>query len=353
MRRGSHRQADRASEAYLLARQQVARYLNVASEEVVFTSGTTSAINGFAESFARGLQAGDEIIVSQLEHHSNLLPWIDVADRYQLTLRYLPVDQEGGLALSELPTLLNNKTRLLAITHASNVTGAISDVVRLVSAARSVNAKLLLDGAQMATHGPLDLQALGVDAYVFSGHKCYGPNGIGVLWVAETLLSSLTPFAVGGGMVGRVEEGAFEVLQGPARFEAGTPAIAQAVGLGAALNWLQTLDWPSIESQQQALMALLIKELGAVPGIEFIGSESLEQRLPILSFVMAGCHPHDLCHVLNDHGVALRGGHLCAQPLLEAMGQHAVTRLSLGVYNDRSDIDQFLQALQQARKLLL
>ena len=352
--RGSHRQADRAMEAYHKARLQVRDYLHADSErEVIFTAGTTAAINAFADSVASTFSAGDEIVLSQLEHHSNLLPWRRAAQKYQLTIRIIEADSDGRLALSQLPQLMNARTRLIAVTHASNVTGAITDVAAIVAAAKTVSAMVMLDGAQMAAHGPLDVQALGVDAYVFSGHKCYGPNGIGVLWGRESLLASLPPFAVGGGMVGRIDEQGFECLSLPARLEAGTPAIAQAVGLGAALGWLSDLDWPAIERYQRQLLNRLISVLIAIPGLQLLGPNNDQQRLGLLSFALKGCHPHDLCHVLAEQGVAVRGGHLCAQPLLAASGHQTVTRISLGLYNNQTDVEQLIAALAHARRVLL
>lgn len=354
VQRGSHRQADRASEAYHQARLQVRDYLRASSErEIIFSAGTTAAINGFADSIASTFSAGDEIIVSQLEHHSNLLPWRRAAQKYQLTLRTIPVDSEGRLALAQLPELLNTQTRLIAVSHASNVTGAITDVAKLVAAAKTVSAMVMLDGAQMAPHGPLDMQALGIDAYVFSGHKCYGPNGIGVLWAKESLLASLPPFAVGGGMVGHIDKHSFDCLPLPARLEAGTPAIAQAVGLGAALKWLGDLDWPAINQYQQQLFDDLLASLIAIPELQLLGPNSYHQRVGLLSFAIEGCHPHDLCHVLAEQGVAVRGGHLCAQPLLAVSGLTAVTRISLGLYNNQADVEQLIDALAHARRVLL
>lgn len=354
VQRGSHRQADRASNAYHRARLQVREYLQASSErEVIFSAGATAAINGFADSIASTFSVGDEIVVSQLEHHSNLLPWTRAAQKYQLILRTIPADSEGRLALAQLPELLNTRTRLIAVTHASNVTGAITDVATLVAAAKTVSAIVMLDGAQMAPHGPLDMQALGVDVYVFSGHKCYGPNGIGVLWAKESLLASLPPFAVGGGMVGRIDGHSFDCLPLPARLEAGTPAIAQAVGLGAALEWLSGLDWPVIHCYQQQLFDRLLAALIAIPGLQLLGPRSYHQRLGLLSFTIEGCHPHDLCHVLAEQGVAVRGGHLCAQPLLAASEDIAVTRISLGLYNNQADVGQLIDALAHARRVLL
>ena len=354
VQRGSHRQVERANHAYYQARLQVRDYLHASSErEVIFTAGATAAVNDFAESIASTFAAGDEIILSQLEHHSNLLPWWRAAKKYQLTIRTIAADHEGRLALQQLPELLNERTRLIAVTHASNVTGAITDVATIVEAAKTVSAIVMLDGAQMAPHGPLDVQALGIDAYVFSGHKCYGPNGIGVLWGRESLLASLPPFSLGGGMVARIDAQHFECLPLPARLEAGTPAIAQAVGLGAALNWLSGLDWPAINRYQQSLLQQLLAALTAIPGLQLLGPNSYHQRLGLLSFTINGYHPHDLCQVLAEQGVAVRGGHLCAQPLMAAYGHAAVTRISLGLYNNQADIKQLIDALAQARQVLL
>lgn len=354
VQRGAHRLADLATQAYQQAKCQVARYLNALESEIIFTGGATSAINLLAQSLGETYQKGDEIIVSQAEHHSNLLPWLRLAEQKQLRLHVIPVDKEGRLDLSVLTKVLTKNTRLLAITHASNVTGVISDVGELVAAAKKQGVQVLLDGAQMVAHGPVDVAALDVDYYVFSGHKCYGPTGIGVLWIRDALLSTLAPFHLGGGVVERIhgDEMAFSVLEGAAGFEAGTPPIVQAIGLGAGLNWLTTLPWDELRRHEQTLCQRLLSGLAEFEGLRVLGPSTTEGRLPLVSFVIEGFHPHDINHCLNESGVALRGGHLCAQPLLQALGVFVVSRASLGIYNTTSDIDALLSGLQVALSTL-
>ncbi|MEZ5477170.1 MAG: aminotransferase class V-fold PLP-dependent enzyme [Thiolinea sp.] len=270
--RGNHRLAERATLAYEAARSRVAAFLNAAqADEVIFTGGTTAAINLLAAALGPQLGAGDEIVVSLAEHHSNFLPWQALQDRGVL-LRILPVRADGRLELEALSGLLTTRTRLLALTHASNVTGAITDVPAVVHAARQVGALVLLDGAQRVQHGPVDVQALGCDFYAFSGHKCFGPTGIGVLWGRREALAELPPFMRGGGMVGQVGVAQSTWAAVPRRFEAGTPPIAQAVGLGAALEAIQALDWAAIRAHETALLQQLLADLQTLPGLRCAGT---------------------------------------------------------------------------------
>ncbi len=350
--RGTYALADAADRAYESARGAAARFLNVAAEEIVFTSGATAALNLVAHSFGAGLQAGDRVLVSQAEHHSNFVPWLMLRERKGIALDVLPVRPDGQLDLGRLPQLLREETRLVALTQCSNVTGAITDVAAVVDAARRVGARVVLDGAQAVQHGPQDLRALGVDFYAFSGHKCFGPGGVGVLWGRAELLCTLPPFCGGGGMVGEVNLDGFSWAEAPRRFEAGTPPIAQAVGLAAALDWMMSLDWPRLRERETALCARLLDGLREIPGLRVLGSMAAEGRAPIVSFEIAGLHPHDICQVLDAHGLALRGGHHCAQPLLAALGVEACTRASLALYNDESDVAALLDGLRHAAKAL-
>lgn len=353
VQRGSYALAEAASAAYEGARQQVAVFLNAASaEEVVFTSGATAALNLAAASLGALMKPGDEVLISLAEHHSNFLPWQQLKARYGINLRLLPVTAEGRLDLAALPDCVSERCRLIAVTHASNVTGAITDVAAIVAAARRVGARVLLDGAQRVQHGPVDVQALGVDFYACSGHKCFAPGGIGVLWGRAELLAAMPPFMTGGGMVAQVNLQEPVFLDPPRRFEAGTPPIAQAVGLGAAVNWMQGLPWEDIHRHERALAVRLLQGLAAIDGLRLLGPVNMEQRLPVLSFAIEGIHPHDLCQVLGDRGVALRGGHHCARPLLEFLGVEGASRASITFYNDESDIDALLSGLAAAIGLL-
>ncbi|MBI3524911.1 MAG: aminotransferase class V-fold PLP-dependent enzyme [Betaproteobacteria bacterium] len=350
--RGNHRLAEAATEAYENARAGVARYLNATTvEEIVFTSGTTAAINLVAGAMGYLLRPGDEIVVSLAEHHSNFLPWQRLQEQ-GVVLRVLPLTSEGRIDMSLLPAIVGGRCRLIALSHASNVTGAITDLVPVIAAARAVGARVLLDGAQYVQHGRPDMQALGADFYVFSGHKCFGPTGVGVLWGRREALAELPPFMVGGGMVGRVALRESTWAEPPRRFEAGTPPIAQAVGLGAVLDWLVGQPWEQLRSHEEHLFERLLAGLRNIPGVRLLGPADRRERLPVVSFNLGELHPHDVCQVLDERHVALRGGHHCAQPLMEFFGVAATVRASLAAYNDVADVDALLAGLEHARQVL-
>ena len=355
--RGVHHLAEAATEAYENARAIIASYVNARRpEEIIFTSGATAGINLVAHTFGERLGEGDEVVLSLLEHHSNIVPWQMLRERRGVVLKIMPVTRDGRLDLDKLDETLSPRTRLIALTHASNVTGALTDVGRVVEAARSVGASVLLDGAQRAAHGPLDLAALGVDFYVFSGHKMFGPNGVGVLWVRSEILADLPPFLGGGEMIRSVTFEHTTYADPPHRFEAGTPPIAQAVGLGAAATWIQGLDMAGVETHLTQLTARLLDGLTRLDRgrglVRLIGPEGLQARLPVVSFDVADAHPHDICQILDGHGVALRGGHHCAQPLMEHFDLTGTTRASLALYNDDSNVDAFLVGLDDAMRRL-
>jgi cysteine desulfurase / selenocysteine lyase len=351
--RGIHRLAEMATEAYQDARGDVARYLGVSDrDEIIFTGGTTAGINLLAHSYGETLQPGDEILLSELEHHSNIVPWQMLRDRKGIVLRWLPVNDRGRLDLESLESMLGARTRLIAITHVSNVTGAETDVGHVVEGARSVGAHVMLDGAQRVPHGPVDLPALGIDFYVFSGHKVYGPNGIGALWGRRELLEPLPPFLGGGHMIHRVTRECSTYAAPPHRFEAGTMPIAQAVGLGAALRWAAAIDWAAATAHTQRLTERLLQGIGAVEGARIIGPVGLQGRIGVVSFDLPGVHPHDICQILDWHGVALRGGHHCCQVLMERFRLTGTTRASIAPYNDDTDIDAFLEGLNDAVRQL-
>ncbi len=343
--RGTHRLAEAADRAYEHARLSAARFLNAASPaEIVFTSGATASLNLVAHAFGSTLRAGDRVVISVAEHHSNFVPWQQLRERTGIELALIPVTDSGELDLSCLSGLIGSTCRLVAVTQCSNVTGAWTDVAAIVAAACKVGARVLLDGAQAVQHGPQDVQALGVDFYAFSGHKCFGPGGIGVLWGRENLLTALPPFMSGGGMVGEVTPEATTWAAPPRRFEAGTPPIAQAVGLAAALEWMMGLDWVRIHARENDLCQQLIGGLLRIPGLRLLGPVS-GRRASIVSFDIPDLHPHDICQVLDAHRLALRGGHHCAQPLMAAFGVEACTRASIALYNDAADIAALLDGL--------
>jgi cysteine desulfurase/selenocysteine lyase len=351
--RGVHQLAERATIAYGEARAAVARYLGVAdADEIVFTSGTTGAINLVARSFGETLQAGDEIVVSEIEHHSNLIPWQMLRDRRGIVLRFLPVTEDGRLDLTALERVVTPKCRLIAVTHVSNVTGAVSDVPAIVAAAKAVGAKVLLDGAQRAPHGPVDLPGLGIDFYALSSHKMFGPTGIGVLWARRALLEAMPPLFGGGEMIRTVSLEKATWAAVPHKFEAGTPPITQAVGLGAAVEWLLTLDWPAVSEHEMRLTQLVLDGLSTIKDVRVLGPSGLQGRVGVISFAIEGAHPHDICQILDRRGVALRGGHHCAQPLMERFGVAGTTRASLALYNDDSDVDALIDGLGEAMRVL-
>ncbi|MFH1869201.1 MAG: cysteine desulfurase [Pseudomonadota bacterium] len=352
--RGTYALAEAADSAFDAARHSVARFLKAGSaEEIVFTAGATAALNVVAQAFGNTLEAGDRVLISVAEHHSNFVPWQMLRERTGIELALIPVGADGVLDLARLPELMGSRCRLVAVTQCSNVTGAWTDVAAIVAAARQVGARVLLDGAQAVQHGPQDVQALGVDFYAFSGHKCFGPGGVGVLWGRGELLAVMPPFLGGGGMIGEVTPALTTWASPPQRFEAGTPPIAQAVGLAAALEWMMTLNWAAIREREDALCRQLIAGLQRIPQLRLLGPGASAPRAPIVSFDIEGLHPHDICQVLDGHGLALRGGHHCAQPLLAALGVEACTRASIALYNDEADIEVLLDGLAEARRILL
>ena len=357
VKRGIYPLAARATDAFEDARASVARYLSAADkDEVVFTSGATAAINLVAHAFGESLEKDDEIIIGEGEHHANIVPWQMLRDRKGVELVVLPVDGDGHLQLEKLPNLITERTRLIAVTHASNVTGAVSDVRVITAMARKRGIRVLVDGAQRAAHGLLDMQSLGCDFYVLSGHKMFGPTGIGALWARKEILEEMPPFLGGGEMIQRVTFRKTTFAPPPHRFEAGTPPVTQAIGLGAAADWLMGLDWPAITARERTLAQAMLEVLrrhGRIKVWEPAGFEGGRvPRLPILSFTVDGAHPHDICQLMGAEGVSLRGGHHCAQPLMDRLGAEATTRASIALYNDQADIDAFARALEKTLKVL-
>ena len=350
--RGVHRLAERATEGYESAREEVAKFLGVQPMEIAFTGGCTAAINLVAYSYGSLLKAGDRILLSELEHHSNIVPWQLLRQRNGVELDMIPVTVDGRIDLDLLPKLVTPRTKLISLAHVSNVTGALVDVRTVVAAARSVGAKVMLDGAQRAPHGPLDLPALGIDFYVFAGHKAYGPNGVGVLWARPELLEAMPPFHGGGSMIARVTFAETTWAPPPRRFEAGTPPIGQAIGLGAACKWMAALDWASAHAHEMALVQRVMDGLQKIDGTQLFGPASLQNRYPVVSFQLEGVHPHDVAQTLDSFGVAVRAGHHCAQPLMDRFDLDGTTRVSIAPYNDNIDIDALLTGVTHAAKTL-
>ena len=349
--RGVYRLSARSTELFEEAREKVRRFLNAAeSREIVFVRNTTEAINLVAQSWgAAFLKAGDEVLISVLEHHSNIVPWQLLRDRIGIRLVVAPIDATGGLDLAEFAGRLSPRTRLVAVTQVANATGAVVPVETIVQLAHEKGAKVLIDGSQAAPRMPVDVKALGCDFYALTGHKVYGPTGIGVLYGRSELLSAMPPWQGGGEMILYVTFERTEYQEPPHRFEAGTPDIAGAIGLGTALDFIEELGRDNILEHEEALTGYGIDRLSRIPGLQLLGAG--QRRLGILSFDLEGVHPHDLAQVLDQHNVAVRAGHHCAQPLMDWFGLTGTTRASLGVYNDERDVDQLAEAIEAAREM--
>ena len=346
--RGLHTLANETTEAFEKARDSVANFINAETvENIVFTKGATEAINLVASSFGLGLEAGDEIIVSEMEHHANLVPWHFLRERKGVVLRFIPLLDDGQLDLNAYAGLLNAKTKMVAVTHLSNVTGSLTDVAAIVAGARSVGAKVLLDGAQGVVHHQIDVQALGCDFYVFSGHKLYGPTGIGVLYGRTEALYDLPPYQGGGDMIGEVWLEDITYAAPPHRFEAGTPPIIEAVGLGAAIDWLSTFDRAAIAAHEKTLYDRAVERLAGQNWFRIIGQAP--DKDAILSFNVEGAHAHDVAQLLDRYGVAVRAGAHCAEPLMRRFGITSSARASFALYNTLEEADAFADALLKTR----
>lgn len=345
--RAAHALSDRATRAFEDARETVARFINAPrSHEVIWTRGTTEAINLVAQSWGMSeLRAGDEIVLSTLEHHANIVPWQLVAQRTGAVIRVIPLDERGDLDIAAYLALLGPRTRLVSVAHVSNALGTVNPVKEIVAAAKAVGALTLLDGAQAVAHLEVDVQAIGCDFYAFSGHKLYGPTGIGVLWGRIELLERMPPWQAGGEMIDRVSFSGTTFNTLPFKFEAGTPHIAGAIGLAAAIDFVMGQDRHWLASHEQALTDYLVAGLQQVPGLRLIGEP--DQRAGAVSFLLEDIHPQDAATLLDMQGIALRVGHHCAMPLMESLGIGGTMRASLGCYNNRDDVDALLAALHK------
>ena len=348
--RGMYELSEKATLNFERARQKVRRFINAAGDkEIVFTRGATDSINLVAYTWgAANLKADDEIILSQAEHHSNIVPWQILQERIGFRIKVVPVDDKGDFIFEEYLKLLSGKTKLVSVAHVSNVLGTVFPVKDIVRAAHGAGAVVLLDGCQAATHMPVDVQDLECDFYAFSGHKLYGPTGIGVLYGKLNILKEMPPFEGGGDMIKSVSFEKSVWAEPPARFEAGTPAIMQAVGLGHAIDYVSTIGMDAIDAHERQLCAEMQKEVGAIPGVRIIGNS--DNKAAVVSFVADFAHPQDIAMVLDQEGVAVRTGHHCAQPLHERFGVSVSVRASLGVYNTESDIESFIRALHKVKR---
>jgi len=349
--RGVHALSQAATQAFEGARERVRRFINARSmREIIFVRGTTEGINLVAQAYARPrFGPGDEILISALEHHANIVPWQMVCEAVGCTLKVAPINRRGELEVDEFMRLLGPRTRLVALAHVSNALGTVLPVKRLIDAAHSSGAVVLLDGAQAVPHSSVDVRALGADFYTFSGHKLYGPTGIGVLYGREELLAAMPPWQGGGDMILTVsfEKSTYNEL--PWKFEAGTPNIAGAVGLAAAMDYIESLGIEAIAAHEQRLLELATAELARLPDIELIGTAA--HKAAVLSFTMKGVHPHDLGTILDAEGVAVRTGHHCAMPVMTFFGVPATARASFGCYNSERDVASLVAALRKAREV--
>jgi cysteine desulfurase/selenocysteine lyase len=355
--RGAHLLAEEASIAYEGARQVLADFLNAELDEVIFTKSATESINALAYSFGNSevdsrfaLQPGDRIVVSELEHHANLIPWQQLAKRTGAELAWFPIDSDGRLDQSELDSLINKKTKIVAITHQSNVLGTIVPLEKIVKRAHSVGAVVVLDACQSAPHFAIDVKTLGVDFLAFSGHKALGPTGIGILWGRSEYLNQMEPFLTGGSMIESVTMTEAKWAQSPKRFEAGVPNMAQAVGLAAAIGYLNNLGMDNVAKHEKELTAYALNKFSELKNVDVIGPKDNVDRGSVLSFTIDGIHPHDVGQVLDQYGVAVRTGHHCAWPLMKKLGLVGTTRASFYVYNDEADVDALVDAVLQAQK---
>ena len=351
--RGIHELSRRATVAYEESRAKVADWVGAAEPaEIIWTRGTTEAIN--LVSTAWGLDnvgEGDEILISVLEHHSNIIPWQLLARRTGAVIKYIELDEQGRWILDELPRLLTDRTKVVAISHVSNALGTVNPVKRVAAAAHEVGALVLVDGAQGAVHMKVDVQELGVDCYAFSGHKMCGPTGIGALWARRDLLDSMEPYQGGGEMIHFVGRDESSWATVPHKFEAGTPNIAGAIGMGTAIDFLSGVGMDAIAKHEHALLGYALERMSAVDGIRIYGPQSPDEHSALISFTLGDAHPHDISTILDSEGIAVRAGHHCAQLAMQHFGISATARASIYLYNTESDIDRLIEGLEQVQSI--
>ncbi|HEY2826414.1 MAG TPA: cysteine desulfurase [Pirellulales bacterium] len=350
--RGIHWLSDQTTDLYEEAREKIRAFINApAREEVIFTHGTTESINLVARSWGdANVKAGDEILLTELEHHSNIVPWEQLAARSGAVIRWLPISDDGRLQLDLLNEMLSERTKMVAVAGVSNVLGTINQASEIARLAQAVGAVMLMDAAQWAPHLPLDVQALGADFVAFSGHKMLGPTGVGVLWGRRKLLDTMPPFMGGGSMIRRVRKDGFEPAELPAKFEAGTPPIVSAIGLGTAIDYLNRIGLENIGRHEHMLTERAHEVLVAVGEVRLLGP-ALDQKSGIVSFVVEGIHAHDVAQLLDRHGIAIRAGHHCAMPLHQRLGIPATSRASFYFYNTPAEVDALGEALRDAKRV--
>ena len=349
--RGVHTLGSLATDAYEGARETVRRFINARYfEEIIFTRGTTASINVVARSYGdANLQPGDEIVVTEMEHHANIVPWQQLAKRTNAKLKFIPMTADGELDIEDVKATINDNTKIVAIAHVSNVLGTINDVKAITEVAHEHGAVISVDGAQAAPHSALDMQDLDVDFYSFSGHKMLGPTGIGVLYGKRKLLQEMEPVEFGGDMIDFVSNYDATWADLPTKFEAGTPLIAQAIGLGEAIKYLENLGFDAIHKHEKQLTEYAYEQMSTVDGIEIYGPPK-DRRAGVITFNIKDIHPHDVATAVDTEGVAVRAGHHCAQPLMKWLNQSSTARASFYIYNTTEDIDQLVEALKQTKE---
>jgi len=345
--RGLHTLANETTEAYEASRKSVARFINAEPGEIVFTKGGTEAINLVASGLGASLKAGDEILLSEMEHHANIVPWHFLRERQGVVLKFAPITDDGRLDIEGFQALLNERTKVVALTHMSNVLGTVNPVADLIRMAHDAGALVLLDGCQAIVHQPVDVKALDVDFYVFSGHKLYGPTGIGALYGKAERLAALPPYQGGGEMIGNVSLEAITYADPPHRFEAGTPPILEAIGLGAAIEWLSALDRDAIAAHEASLYQRVRERLNGANWLRVLGEAP--GKGAILAFTVDGAHAHDVAQILDKYGVAVRAGTHCAEPLMKRFGVTSSARASFALYNTHKEADAFVDALTKTQ----
>ena len=349
--RGLHFLSEASTDAYEAVRGKVADFIGAASgDEIVLTAGATMSLNLIAQSWALPrLQAGDEILLSIAEHHANIVPWQMVAEKTGAVVRAFPMETDGSFRMSAMTDMISAKTRIISIPHVSNVLGTVFPVVEIAKHARAVGALLVVDGCQGVVHMPVDVQALGADFYVFSAHKLYGPNGVGVLWGRADILAEMPPFLGGGDMIDRVTIERSTYAEPPQRFEAGTPAIAETIALGAAVDYVSQIGMAQIRAHEQEILSYAHQRLSAVDGLRLIGTAA--GKSGVVSFTMDSAHPHDISTIIDNDGVAIRAGHHCAQPLMDFLDLPSTARASVGVYSTKQEFDVLATALEKVNRI--
>ena len=349
--RGLHFLSEASTDAYEAVRGKVADFIGAASgDEIVLTAGATMSLNLIAHSWALPrLQAGDEILLSIAEHHANIVPWQMVAEKTGAVVRAFPMETDGSFRMSAMTDMISAKTRIISIPHVSNVLGTVFPVAEIAKHARAVGALLVVDGCQGVVHMPVDVQALGADFYVFSAHKLYGPNGVGVLWGRADILAEMPPFLGGGDMIDRVTIERSTYAEPPQRFEAGTPAIAETIALGAAIDYVSQIGMAQIRAHEQDILSYAHQRLSAVEGLRLIGTAA--GKSGVVSFTMDSAHPHDISTIIDNDGVAIRAGHHCAQPLMDFLDLPSTARASVGVYSTKQEFDVLATALEKVNRI--